>query len=130
MHLDRRFAVVVGSSLVWALLVSGVFYRLASGGARSGSSGPLKAMVVAARPLPVGAMLDAESVKVVRVPEKFFPKGAFSVLEEVLGRGVISPMEPDEAIASARISAKGSGVGLAGMIPSGMRAISVRVNDV
>src|SRR5439155_26930250 len=62
--------------------------------------------------------------------EKLFPKGAFSRPEEVLGRGVISAMEPDEPILDARIAAKGSGVGLAGMIPPGLRAISVRVDDV
>jgi len=129
-HLDRRFGVVVGVSLVWAFLVSGVFYRMAAGNRGSGSGGPEKPLIVAARPLPLGSLIDKESVKTVRIPEKWFPKGAFSRPEDVLDRGVISGMEPDEPLLDARLAAKGSGVGLASMIPPGMRAISVRVNDV
>ena len=130
MHLDRRFLVVVGASLVWAFLVSGVFYRVAAGDRKPGYGGPEKPLIVASRPLPLGAVIDKESVKTVRIPEKLFPNGGFSRLEEVLDRGVISPMQTDEPVLDARLAAKGSGVGLASMIPPGMRAISVRVNDV
>jgi len=129
-HLDQRFGVVVGVSLVWAFLVSGVFYRVAAGDHGSGSGGPEKPLIVASRPLPLGALVDRESVKTVRIPEKWFPKGAFSRPEEVLDRGVLGAMEPDEPLLDARLAPKGSGVGLASMIPPGMRAISVRVNDV
>ena len=48
----------------------------------------------------------------------------------MLDRPVISPIQPDEPVVEARIAAKGSGMGLAPLIPPGMRAISVRVNDV
>ena len=130
MRLDRRFVMVVGVSLVWACLVSGIFYRLAAGARRSGFSGPEKPLIVASRPLPMGAVVDKDSVKTIRIPERLFPKGGFSRAEEVLDRGVISAMEPDEPLLDARLAARGSGVGLAGMIPPGMRAISVRVNDV
>jgi pilus assembly protein CpaB len=130
MHLDRRFVVVIAVSLVWALLVTGIFYRLAATARRSGFIGPEKPLIVASRPLPMGTVVDKDSVKTIRVPERLFPKGAFSRTEEVLDRGVISAMEPDEPLLDARMAAKGSGVGLAGMIPPGMRAISVRVNDV
>jgi pilus assembly protein CpaB len=51
-------------------------------------------------------------------------------MEEVLGRPVVSPIEPDEPVMEARLGARGSGAGLSPMIPPGMRAISVRVNDV
>jgi pilus assembly protein CpaB len=59
-----------------------------------------------------------------------FPKGGFSRLDEVLERSVTSPIESDEPIVAARIAAKGSGVGLAPMIPPGLRAIAVKVNEV
>jgi pilus assembly protein CpaB len=45
-------------------------------------------------------------------------------------RPVISPVLADEPLVEGRIGARGSGAGLAPLIPSGMRAISVRVNDV
>jgi len=48
----------------------------------------------------------------------------------VLDRPVTSNIQPDEPVLEARVAARGSGVGLAPLIPPGMRAISVRVNDV
>ena len=59
-----------------------------------------------------------------------FPKGAFSKVEDVLDRPVISNILLDEPILEGRLAAKGSGLGLAPTIPVGMRAVSVRVNDV
>ena len=121
--------VVLGISLAWATIVAGVFYRLAGagGGARAESR---KQIVVAARPLPVGATIDRESLKMRSVPDSMVPAGAFIRVDDVLDRPVISPIQPDEPVVEARIAAKGSGMGLAPLIPSGMRAISVRVNDV
>jgi pilus assembly protein CpaB len=62
--------------------------------------------------------------------ESAVPAGSFARVEDVLDRPVINPIQPDEPVIEARIAAKGSGMGLAPLIPSGMRAISVRVNDV
>jgi pilus assembly protein CpaB len=59
-----------------------------------------------------------------------FPKGAFSKVEEVLERPVVSPILLDEPILEGRLAAKGAGFGLAPVIPVGMRAVAVRVNDV
>jgi pilus assembly protein CpaB len=128
MHLDRRFAIVVACSLVWGMIVALVFYRMAVGGGR----GPVaeKTLVVAAQPLSPGASLTAESVKTVRVPESFFPKGGYSRTEDVVGRPVISSMQADEPLLDSRLAARGSGFGVAPMIPTGMRAVAVRVNDV
>jgi pilus assembly protein CpaB len=129
MGFDRRFVLLAGGSMLWALAVSAVFYRIA--GARSGRSRMAeRPMVVAAQPLALGATLSRENVKLRRVPEGLFPAGAFSRVEDVLERPVISAIQADEPVVEARIAAHGSGVGLAPLIPDGMRAISVRVNDV
>jgi pilus assembly protein CpaB len=127
MHMDRRFVVIVAFSLVWGLVVSLFFYRIAAQGR---SSGPEKTLVVAAQPLPPGASIAAEAVKTVRVPEKLFPHGGFSKVEEVVGRPVVSSIQPDEPVVEARIAPRGSGFGVVPMIPPGMRALAVRVNDV
>jgi len=69
-------------------------------------------------------------VRVREVPDDLFPKGAFSKLEDVLDRPVISPILTDEPVMGTRLATRGAGLGLAPMIPDGMRAIAVRVNDV
>jgi pilus assembly protein CpaB len=130
MRVDRRFVVVLAISLTWATIVAGVFYRLASGAGSRARAESQKQVVVASKPLVLGATIDRESLKMRPMPESMIPAGAFTKLEDVLGRPVISPIQPDEAVVEARLAAKGSGMGLAPLIPSGMRAISMRVNDV
>jgi pilus assembly protein CpaB len=78
----------------------------------------------------VGSTLDRDSVQLRDVPENLFPAGAFSRVEDVLDRPVISNIQAEEPVVEARIAMKGSGMGLGPLIPPGMRAISVRVNDV
>jgi len=127
MHLDRRFLVIVGSSLAWGLIVSLVFYRMALVGR---SQAQEKTLVVAAEPLAPGAAVAAGAVKTMRVQANLFPKGGYARVEDVVGRPVISSIEPDEPVVDSRLAARGSGFGVAPMIPTGMRAVSVRVNDV
>ena len=75
-------------------------------------------------------MVKPPDVKIVKIPAEAFPKGAFSKVEDVLDRPVISNVLLDEPILEGRLAAKGSGLGLAPTIPVGMRAVTVRVNDV
>jgi pilus assembly protein CpaB len=130
MRFDKRFAIVVGSSLLWAFLVATLFYRVSGSGSKTRSAPPEKPLIVAALPLPFGSMIGPDSVKLIQVPETLFPKGGFSRKEDVLERSVVSSIEMDEPVLEARIAAKGSGLGMAPMIPAGMRAISVKVNEV
>jgi pilus assembly protein CpaB len=90
----------------------------------------MKDVVVATRPLGIGVMIKPADVKLVRVSPDGFPKGAFAKVEEVLDRPVISNILLDEPLLEGRLAVKGSGMGLAPTIPVGMRAVTVRVNDV
>src|SRR5436190_4724063 len=130
MRIDKRLTVVLAVSVLWALLVTAIFTRVGGGSRSPRAAGPEKPLVVAARALPLGSMLARDTVKLRSIPEKLFPAGGFSRLEDVIDRPVISPIQAEEAVLEARIAARGSGSGLAPMIPPGMRAISVRVNDV
>jgi pilus assembly protein CpaB len=131
--MDRRFLTVLGVSLLFALVVSGVFYQMTNKSApvvRKTESVETKDLVVAAKPLEVGIMVKPEHVQVVKVPTASFPRGGFSKVEEVLDRPVISRILHEEPIIDGRLAARGSGAGLAPIIPPGMRAVSVRINDV
>ena len=130
MHPGRRYFLVIGASLLWAFFVATAFYRLAGAGAHAKRAQPEKPLVVAVRELPLGTTLTRDAVKLRNVPENLFPKGGFSRVEDVLDRPVISAIQADEPVVEPRIAARGSGVGLAPLISPGMRAISVRVNDV
>src|SRR5579884_754957 len=130
--MDRRFLTVLGVSLVFALVVSSVFYQMTarSSGPRKAEETDMRDIVVTSRALGVGVMIRPADVKIAKIPAAAFPKGAYSKVEEVLDRPVISNILMEEPILEGRLAAKGSGLGLAPTIPVGMRAVSVRVNDV
>ena len=89
--MDRRFITVLGVSLVFALVVSAVFYQMTarSGTAPAADATDQKDLVVTTRPLGVGVMVKPSDVKVIKVGPEGFPKGAFSKVEDVLDRPVI-----------------------------------------
>lgn len=130
--MDRRLLKVMGMSVVLALVVSGVFYQMAvrANGSPKRDTTETRDLVVAAQPIPVGATVKPGQVKVNKVPVALFPKGGFSKPEEVIDRPLISNILMDEPILEGRLAERGSGMGLAPIIPAGMRAVSVRVNDV
>lgn len=130
--MDRRFLTVLGVSLLFALVISSIFYQMTAraGGAKKPDASDLKDVVVAARPMGVGVTVKPADIKLSKMPSSGFPKGAFSKPEEVIDRPVISPIIMDEPLLEGRLAARGSGLGLAPIIPVGMRAVSVRVNDV
>ena len=132
--MDRRFLTVLGVSLVFALVVSAIFYQLtAMAGAptaKAPESKEMKDVVVAAKPLGLGGSIKPGDVKVTKIPADQFPKGAFSKVEEVMDRPVVSNILLEEPIIVGRLGERGSGQGIAPIIPVGMRAVSVRVTEV
>jgi pilus assembly protein CpaB len=131
--MDRRFLTVLGVSLLFALVISSVFYQMtARGGSPKKGSEPtdLKDIVLAARPLSVGTTVKPADIKLGKIPSAAFPKGAFAKPEEVIDRPLISNILMDEPVLEGRLAARGSGIGLAPVIPVGMRAVTLRVNDV
>jgi len=130
--MDRRFLTVAGLSLLFALVVAGIFYQMVAGPKPSAKPQKIetKDVVVAARALPVGITIKPADVKLAKLPAGHIPPGTFSRPEEVYDRPVISSILPEEPIREGRVGARGSGLGLAPVIPPGMRAVAVRVNEV
>jgi pilus assembly protein CpaB len=91
---------------------------------------PTDGVVVAANDLVLGTELKADDLKVVNFPKGQAPEGAFHAVSDVVGRGVISPLVRNEVVIPAKLATKEAGVGLPPVIPDGMRAVSVRVNEV
>jgi pilus assembly protein CpaB len=130
--MDRRFLTVLGVSLLFALVVSGVFYQFSAQGKTGAAPAPqdMKDLVVAARPMSIGVMVQPDDVKIIKVPGNAFPAGGVSKVEEVIDRPVISNILLDEPVHTGRLAERGSGLGLAPVIPPGLRAVSIRVDQV
>jgi pilus assembly protein CpaB len=87
-------------------------------------------VVAAAKPIPTGARLKAEDVKLIAWPEKSPVSGSFAKIEAVVDRGVVAPLFENEPLTEAKLASSAAGAGLPPTIPPGMRAISVPVNEV
>ncbi|HKU23436.1 MAG TPA: Flp pilus assembly protein CpaB [Terriglobales bacterium] len=87
-------------------------------------------VVVAAIDLQVGARLEDKDLREVRLPGADLPQGYYQNKADVLGRGVVVPIAKGEFILPSKLAAENAGAGLPSLIPPGMRAVSVRVNEV
>ncbi len=91
---------------------------------------PTTKVAVAASDLDIGAELDAKDVKVIDWPTNAVPQNAITDPNEIIGRGLILPIIQNEPFLPMKLSGKDAGSGLPPAIPPGMRAVSVRVNEV
>ncbi|MBI3666407.1 MAG: Flp pilus assembly protein CpaB [Acidobacteria bacterium] len=129
--MNRRFLLVLGLSVVLALGVSAVFYQFSSSaGARFQAGVAMKNVVAASNPLSLGATIKSTDLKMIRWPADSIPPGSYARIEDVVDRVAVGSILPNEPIVEGRLAERGSGMGLSPMIPTGMRAVSVRVNDV
>jgi pilus assembly protein CpaB len=86
--------------------------------------------VVAARPLTMGTLLTKDDVKIVGWPARTPLAGGFTSVDQVTNRGVMTAVAENEPLTDGKLAPAGSGGGLPPSIPQGMRAISVKVNEV
>lgn len=86
--------------------------------------------VVAKRDLPLGTLITKEDVKLVPWPSSDPLPGGFDKIEQVVDRGLVVSVMENEPIAESKLAPADAGAGLPPTIPAGMRAISVKVNEV
>jgi pilus assembly protein CpaB len=129
--MTKRFVGVLIFAFVVASLASLLLYRfLASSRPQTFAVAPPMAhLVVAVKDLEIGRVLKEEDVKVADWPGGV-PLSAVVKVQDLVGRGVIAPIYEKEPVLETRLAPRGAGGGLASMIPTGMRAVAIRVNDV
>lgn len=105
-----------------------VYKKLQTGS--GASSEPMIDVIVAADDLQVGTKIDEHDIKIIKVPLSALPAGAPRRRSDVIGHGVIIPMTKGEFVLSTKLAGDNAGAGLPALITNGMRAVSVRVNEV
>ena len=129
--MNRNRLVMVGVlALVLAGAVSFAVYRLLRGMVGANHAASVATVVVAAKDLTVGAKIDARDVRLAQLPASELPSSVFHNTSDVVGRGVLVPIQRSELILGSKVAGEEAGAGLPALIPTGMRAVSVKVNDV
>jgi len=130
MNRQTRALVVVGLAVVLASLASFGVYRAVQQLPVREVEVATRFAVVAKEPLGVGTVLQAAQVQLVPWPEASPVQGGFANVEEVVGRGLIAAAVANEPITESKLAPREAGGGLPPLITPGMRAMSVKVNDV
>ncbi|MGB2603478.1 MAG: Flp pilus assembly protein CpaB [Candidatus Sulfotelmatobacter sp.] len=127
--MNRTRLLMIGIlALALGALVSVSVYRNLLG--RGPATEPGTDVVVAANDIQVGARIEEHDVRLVKYPASALPAGTPTKRSQVLGRGVILPIARGEFILPTKLAPENAGAGLPSLIPPGMRAVSVRVNEV
>jgi pilus assembly protein CpaB len=90
-------------------------------------------IVVAAQPLRFGAELNASMLKEMTWPDQALPAGAFHKIKDVLSGGrrvVLTAIEANEPVLTLKITGAGERATLSALVHPGMKAVTIRVNDV
>src|SRR5216110_3311993 len=91
---------------------------------------PTRPVVVAAADLDIGAELRRDDIRIIDWPANAVPAGAIGDPKDVIGRSIVLPVIQNEPILPMKLASAEAGSGLPPAIPPGLRAVSVRVNEV
>lgn len=90
-------------------------------------------VVVAKQPLRFGTELTAAMLQEVPWPSDALPNGAFAKIHDIMAGGrrvVLSAIEANEPVLSLKITGPGQRATLSALVKPGMKAVTIRVNDV
>jgi pilus assembly protein CpaB len=130
MNRRTRPVVVISTAVICATVASASVYRAVKRIPVREVEVAHQFVVMSARPLPLGRRLEASDLKRVGWPASSPLPGAVTRIEDVAGRGLISAVRENEPITESKVAPREAGAGLSPAIPAGMRAISVKVNEV
>jgi pilus assembly protein CpaB len=127
--MNRTRLLMIGVlALALGAFVSLLVYKNLQGRGPSNAEGA--DVVVAADDIQVGGRIEERDVRLAKFPPASMPPGSYAKRSQVLGRGVIIPISKGEFILPSKLAPENAGSGLPSLIPPGMRAVSVRVNEV
>jgi pilus assembly protein CpaB len=130
MNRQKRTLIVIGVAVLAASAASyGIYRAIATIPVREVEIATRHA-VVAATAMPMGTSLTKDNVKVVAWPARTPLADGFADADAVVGRGLIAPVVQNEPLVESKLAPKEAGAGLPPSIPPGMRALSVKVNEV
>jgi pilus assembly protein CpaB len=90
-------------------------------------------IVVASKPLRFGNELGSMSLREIPWPSDAVPAGAFTKISDLTSNGkrvVLTAIEANEPILASKITGSGQRATLSATITDGLKAVTIRVNDV
>lgn len=129
----NRIFVVVGIALLLALLAGAGAYKFLSAKSRQAEQSRLQTVgiLVAAVDIPLGSTINSNQVSIAAWPKDNYPKDALVDVKATTGRTALRDFLRGEPIVESKLVPLNKAAGLLSLkVPAGMRAFSVKVNEV
>ena len=131
---NRQTLIALSVALVLGLVAVFLANTYLLGSQRKAALTGTTRVAVAAFPLAYGVDITPDKVRFVDYPNGSIPPGAFTNAAQLMPGGkkrvALLPISVNELILPGKISGEGQGASIAALLPDGMRAASVRINDV
>ncbi|MGD0868623.1 MAG: Flp pilus assembly protein CpaB [Bryobacteraceae bacterium] len=128
--MNKRFIGVLIFAFMVATAGGLITYRsLMSRAQAAKAAAPSVQVVLASKDLELGTVLKEGDLYLADWSGEL-PAGSTTKPSDLYGRGVTTPIYAKEPVIESRLAPKGAGGGLAAMIPKGMRAFTIPVNEV
>src|SRR5689334_8671628 len=132
--MSRQTLIALAGAIVLGLVAVYVANAYLNGAQRKAYAGGTTKVAVASAPLAYGTDITPDKVRFVDFPNTSIPPGAFTTAQQLLPDGkrrvALMPIAVNEPILKDKISAEGQGASISALLPDGMRAATVRINDV
>ncbi|HEU0311061.1 MAG TPA: Flp pilus assembly protein CpaB [Sphingomicrobium sp.] len=132
----RQTLIALGVAVILGLIAVFLANTYLTGRERQLASSPegMVRVAVASMPLNYGDDVSPDKVKFVAYPQASLPPGAFRTMAELLPEGkrrvALRPILVNQPLLAADLSGEGQNASIAALLPDGMRAATVRINDV
>ena len=132
--MSRQTMIALAGALVLGLIAVFFANSFLNRTQQQAYAGGTTKVAVAAAPLAYGTDITPDKVRFVDYPNTSIPPGAFTNPAQLMVGGkkrvALMPIAVNEPILNGKISGVGQGASIAALLPEGMRAASVRINDV
>jgi pilus assembly protein CpaB len=120
----------LGLAIVMGVLAAKVGYEMVSSAPSSAPAATNNtSILVAAKAVAPGTAIEEPDLVARKVPAEIAPAGSFTNAADVVGRVASVGISTDQPITEALLVAKGAGAGAQALVPEGMRAITIEVNE-
>jgi pilus assembly protein CpaB len=134
--MKRQTIIALGVAIILGLVAVFLANTYLTGRERQIAAQPegMVRVAVASMPLEYGADVTPDRVKFVNYPATSLPPGTFRSIAELLPEGkrrvALRPIQVNQPLLAADLSGEGQNASIAALLPDGMRAATVRINDV
>jgi pilus assembly protein CpaB len=134
--MKRQTLIALGIAIILGLIAVLLANSYLSGREKQLAKSPegMVRVAVAAMPLEYGGDITPDKVKFVQYPATSLPPGVYKSMAELLPMGkrrvALRPIQVNQPLLAADLSGEGQNASIAALLPDGMRAATIRINDI